>query len=108
MTEGSIPLVTIGIPIKNRFWCIRKVLEAIESLEYPKDKINLVFVDDHSTDGTFEILVKWKNEMERRYYNIVLVQEHTNIPQARNLCIKNMVGEYLLFWDSDVIPQGTS
>ncbi len=104
MSEVNTPLVTIGILTKNRFWCIRKVLEAIESLEYPKDKINLVFVDNHSTDGTFEILAEWKSEMEGRYYNIILIQEHTNIPQARNLCIEKMVGKYLLFWDSDVVP----
>lgn len=100
----NLPLVTIGIPVKNRVWCIRRLLEAVDSLEYPKDRIKLVFVDDYSTDGTFEILAEWKARMEKRYYAIVLVRERTNIPQARNLCVKNMEGKYLLFWDADVLP----
>lgn len=77
---------------------------AIESLEYPKRKIKLVFVDDYSTDGTFEILKGWKAKMGGRYYDALLIQERTNIPQARNLCVKHMEGKYFLFWDSDVIP----
>ncbi|MEM4005189.1 MAG: glycosyltransferase [Desulfurococcaceae archaeon] len=100
----NAPLITIGIPIKNRFQYIGDLLRAIEDLNYPKKKIKLVFVDDFSTDGTYEALVKWKNEVEEKYYKVVLMRERTNIPQARNLCIKNMEGDYLLFWDSDVIP----
>ncbi|MEM2425353.1 MAG: glycosyltransferase, partial [Candidatus Bathyarchaeia archaeon] len=90
--------------IKNRFQYIRNLLNAIENLDYPKKKVKLIFVDDFSIDGTYEALVKWKNEVEEKYYKMVLMRERTNIPQARNLCIKNMEGDYLLFWDSDVIP----
>ncbi|MEM2704302.1 MAG: glycosyltransferase, partial [Candidatus Bathyarchaeia archaeon] len=86
------------------FQYIRNLLNAIENLDYPKKKVKLIFVDDFSTDGTYEALVKWKNEVEEKYYKMVLMRERTNIPQARNLCIKNMEGDYLLFWDSDVIP----
>lgn len=92
------------MPIKNRFQYIGKTLKAIEDLDYPKEKIKLVFVDDYSTDGTYEVLMEWKNKVEKKYYYIVLIRERTNIPQARNICIKNMEGDYLLFWDSDVIP----
>lgn len=98
------PLTTIGMIVKNRLVCIRKVLGIIENLEYPKEKIKLVFVDDYSTDGTFEILKEWKVRMEKSYYNVILIQEQTNIPQARTLCFRNMDGDFILFWDSDVIP----
>ncbi|MEM2425231.1 MAG: glycosyltransferase family A protein [Candidatus Bathyarchaeia archaeon] len=42
--------------------------------------------------------------MKEKYYKVVLIRERTNIPKARNLRIKNMEGDYLLFWDSDIIP----
>jgi len=100
----TYPIITIGMLTKNRAWCIRKVLGAIEKLEYLKKKIKLVFVDDHSTDGTFETLAEWRAKINNWYYDIILIQERTNIPQARNICIKHMEGKYLLFWDSDVIP----
>jgi len=104
MISNEFPLVTIGMPIKNRSWCLNKVLRSIENLVYPQEKIKLVFVDDFSTDGTYEIIAEWAEKMRETYYDITLIQKHTNIPQARNLCIKHMEGKYLLFWDSDVIP----
>ncbi|MEM1714003.1 MAG: glycosyltransferase [Desulfurococcaceae archaeon] len=104
IVDAGIPLITIGLLTKNRAWCTQKVLEAVESLEYPKEKIKLIFVDDFSTNGTYEALVKWKNEVEEKYYKVVLMRERMNIPQARNLCVKNMEGDYLLFWYSYVIP----
>jgi glycosyltransferase involved in cell wall biosynthesis len=98
-------LMTIGMPIKNRAFCIKQVLKNIEELDYPKDKIKIVFVDDYSTDGTFEILTEWKNEVESKYYRICIIRAKSNIPQARNICVKSMEGDYILFWDSDAIVQ---
>jgi len=98
------PLITIGIPTKNRARYIQEVLKAIERLEYPREKIKLIFTDDFSSDGTFEILAEWNARIGRQYYDIVLIQERTNISQARNICIKHLEGKYLLFWDSDVLP----
>jgi len=102
--ESKQPLLTIGILTKNSASSVREVTGAIESLEYPKKRIKLVFVDDYSTDGTFDFLKKWRMENESFYHAIVPVQEHTNIPKARNLCIDTMEGDFILFWDSDVIP----
>lgn len=98
------PLVTIGMPTKNIAWCLPHSLKAIEELKYPKKGIRIVFVDDHSTDDTWEIISEWTNCNEKMFHDILLFREHTNIPQARNLCIRHMKGNYILFWDSDVIP----
>jgi len=103
LTE-HFPLLTIGMPVKNRAWCIRETLKAIDNIDYPKDKLKIIFVDDYSTDGTFEILKEWKARKGDLYHGIMLVQKRTNIPQARNVCIENMEGDFILFWDSDVKP----
>jgi len=98
------PLVTIGIPIKNRGTCIARLLESIETLDYPKPKIELVFVDAFSVDGTYEAMVNWRDKNKIYFYDIKLIQKETNIPQARNVILNNSHGEYVLFWDSDVVP----
>ena len=100
----SEPSITIGMPIKDRVSYIAKVLESIDNLDYPKLKIKLVFVDAFSVDGTYEVLVNWKEKFKGCYYDIVILQQETNIPRARNICINNAYGDYVLFWDSDVIP----
>jgi len=105
MPEASLPLVTVGILVKNRIWCIRRVLETIENVNYPKRLLKIVFVDDYSTDGTYEIICEWASKAYKKgFYKVNVIRARTNIPQARNLCIKHMEGKYLLFWDSDVIP----
>jgi len=96
-------LITIGMPIKNRAFCIDRVLRNMEELDYPKNKLKIVFVDDYSTDGTYEKLCEWRDKMKDRYYGIILIRSRSNIPQARNICVKNMEGDYILFWDSDAI-----
>ncbi len=100
----SNPSLTIGMPVKDRVCNIRRVLEGIENLDYPKSQIKLIFVDAFSVDGTYEIIVSWKKKLERYYQDILLIQKKTNIPQARNICINNVCGDFILFWDSDVIP----
>jgi glycosyltransferase involved in cell wall biosynthesis len=89
---------------KNRAWCLPRVLQAIEDNDYPSQRLKLVFVDDFSDDGSWEILEKWRSQHSELYHEILILREHTNIPEARNLCLDNAEGGYALFWDSDVIP----
>ncbi|MEZ0346057.1 MAG: glycosyltransferase [Infirmifilum sp.] len=99
------PLITICIPIKNRAWILDKLFRALESLEYPKINSKIVFVDGCSTDGTYEGILEWsKKAKELGFREVKIVRAESNIPQARNICIKYMEGKYLLYWDSDVIP----
>jgi len=102
---GELPLITIGVPTKNRAWTIRKILKALDSIEYPTHLLKVVFVDDYSTDDTYEIICEWASKAsEKGFHKVEVIRARTNIPQARNLCVKKMEGKYLLFWDSDVIP----
>ena len=105
MTRNALPLVTICIPTKNRAWFIGKVLHAIENIDYPKHLVKIVFVDDYSTDDTFEIISEWASNASKKYsMKVEVIRAKTNIPQARNICIEHLEGKYLLFWDSDIIP----
>lgn len=101
------PIITIGILTYNRSLSIPFVLEAVKNLEYPKDRIRIVFVDNNSQDNTPSILSKFKAQMNS-YYESIIIQSHEqrksgNIPEGRNICISNSIGEYLLYIDSDVV-----
>ncbi|CCC81987.1 glycosyltransferase [Thermoproteus tenax] len=97
------PLITICMPVKNRAWHLNKVLRAIEELDYPRDYLELVFVDGYSQDGSYEVLAKWRDGAIG-FRRVELIRAKTNISQARNECVKRTSGDYLLFWDSDVVP----
>ncbi|MCX8189443.1 MAG: glycosyltransferase [Nitrososphaeria archaeon] len=97
------PILTIGVPTYNRLYCIDRVLQSIFSQSYPKKYIKLIFVDNYSTDGTFEVLKNFVENVQKEYLAVELHQVRSNIPQARNICLKNMIGDFILFWDSDVL-----
>lgn len=99
-----LSIITIGVPTYNRAWCLPGFLDAVEKLDYPKVKIRIVFVDNFSDDETPRMLTEFKERLGNDYESVVIISERSNIPEARNTCVKNSIGEYLLFLDTDVIP----
>jgi glycosyltransferase involved in cell wall biosynthesis len=90
------------MPLKNSAWCLDQVLDSLSRQEYPKKSIQIVFVDDYSTDETYGKILGWTDEHRNEYSEITILREKSNIPQARNTCLRNSRGNYILFWDSDV------
>ena len=100
-------LLTVGVVVWNRAWVISKMLDSLNSQTYPHDKIYVVVVDNESTDGTLD-LVRQFFLNGKDFYGHKIISQKCNIPQGRNLAIKNMLGDYLVFWDSDVIMEPTA
>ncbi|MES2733377.1 MAG: glycosyltransferase family 2 protein [Bacteroidota bacterium] len=50
------PEVTLVVPAYNEFTCIAAKLKNSLALDYPKEKLQLLFVAEGSTDGTLEFL----------------------------------------------------
>jgi len=104
-SDGSDPLITIGMPVLNRARYLPKTLDALFNCGYPRNKTRLVFVDGYSTDGTLEMLRDFEQSHKNEYRDITLIQDSGHIPAARNLCLKNIGdSELLIFLDSDVLP----
>lgn len=52
------PSVAVIVPARNEAENIKTCIESILAQNYPKDKLELIVVDDHSDDATFEIAQK--------------------------------------------------
>ncbi len=100
---SPIPALTIGVPTHNRAWCLLRFIDALRRIDYPKNRIRIVFVDNLSSDSTRSILEDFKEHDAQDYELVLVFSKATNIPEARNLCVDYSVGDYLLFLDSDVI-----
>ena len=88
--------ISIIIPIYN---CEEYIHECIDSLlKQSLREIEIICVDDQSTDSSYEIIKEYAQKDKRV---IALQQEHSNAGNARNLGIKHAKGKYLLFLDSD-------
>ena len=84
-----ISLSTI-IPVYNRVHLIDRTLASIINQD-----IEIIVVNDGSTDGTAECLAKYGDRI------IVLHQKNKGPGAARNLGIAQATGDYILFLDSD-------
>ena len=89
----SGPLVSVIIPTFNR---ARTITHAVESvLQQTHRPLELIVVDDGSTDGTAEVLRAYQDRL------IYVYQENAGPAAARNRGIRESKGDLLAFLDSD-------
>jgi glycosyltransferase involved in cell wall biosynthesis len=82
------------------------MLNALLNQTYPHNKIYVLIVDNESTDKTAQVAKAILEKADFNGYRII--EKKSNIPQGRNICIENMVGDKMLFWDSDVVLESTA
>ena len=95
------PLVSILIPIYNVEKYLGKCLDSVFSQTYKN--VEFVFVDDCSTDDTYNVLISSikQNNIPEYKYTIVSHKQNEGIAVSRADCIANAKGEYVQFVDSD-------
>lgn len=86
-------LVTVILPTFNRAWSLKQAIDSVFFQDYPY--IELIVIDDGSTDNTQQLLKEYKNKIK------VLKQKNRGVSSARNAGIKNSTGQFIAFLDSD-------
>lgn len=89
-------LISVIVPVYNVEKYIDRCIESIVNQTY-RD-IELILVDDGSTDSSQELCKKWEKKDSRIK---VLHKENGGVETARNYGLDNANGEYIGFIDSD-------
>lgn len=90
--------VSIIVSIYNAEMFLREMLDSLVGQSYPKEFLEVILVNDGSTDTTIDICKTYCD----KYDNFVLVnKENGGISSARNAGLKAASGEYVTFLDSD-------
>lgn len=90
------PLVTVIVPVYNIKEYLTRCVKSITGQTY--QNLEILLVDDGSTDGSGQLLDELAKEDERIR---VFHKENGGSSSARNLAIENAKGMYLGFVDSD-------
>lgn len=56
LAEEELPTVSVIVAARNEKDNILRCLQSLDALVYPENKLEILIVDDHSTDGTGEII----------------------------------------------------
>ncbi len=88
--------VSVIVPVYNQEKYIERCIDSI--LAQSLQEIEVILVDDGSTDATADILSHYEQKDERI---TVLHQQNQYAGVARNHGLQIAKGEYVIFWDSD-------
>lgn len=92
---NALSKVSAIITTHNRLPLLKKAVISVQNQTYPN--IELIVVDDGSTDGT----KKYCNSIKNAKYIYIPKTKHKNGSYARNLGLSAATGQYIAFLDDD-------
>ncbi len=97
------PNVSILIPVKNEERVVGRLLDAVTRLDYPRENLEVVLVEDGSTDRTLDIARAYSG----RFPWIKVF--HRNVSNGKgdalNFAFHQSTGEIIATFDADDIPE---
>ena len=92
--------LSIVVPVFNTEDYLPNVLESIVNQSIGLENIEVILVDDCSTDKSWSII----NEYSKKYDNIIgihLLENSQSPSKPRNIGVRNASSDYIIFQDSD-------
>src|SRR3989344_1662017 len=101
--KGKVEPVSIVMPCYNEQKNIGLAIESLLNLKYPKDMLEIIIVDDKSTDNSVNIVRNY----EKKYKNVRLIVNKRNsggAAEPTNIGIKAAKYDYVAVADADSTP----
>lgn len=88
--------VSVIIPAYNEEKTVAKTIESVLNLDYPREKLDIMVVDDGSTDNTLKIAKKYVSKGVRVY-----TKSNEGKASALNFALEKAKGEFVGALDAD-------
>ncbi len=104
------PTITFVVPAKNEEDNIRETLLRFAEVEYPSEKIEVIAINDGSTDGTFGEMERAAKDISGSVARVEVVDWKVNRGKRAGMAegVKRAKNEIIIFIDSDsfISPDG--
>ncbi len=112
-TDGHIPLkeypmVSVMVPAHNESIVIRKTVEALLKFDYPRDRYEIIVINDNSTDDSAQVLERIQAQHPDR--KLIVINTDNVVggkgkSGALNIGLSVASGSVLAIYDADNTPQ---
>lgn len=102
----NVPEVTVQLPIFNEKYVVKRLVDSVAALNYPKNKMEIQILDD-SSDQTYEILQNKSEELKRKGFDVKHIhRKNREGYKAGALAagLEQAKGEFVAIFDADFIP----
>jgi cellulose synthase/poly-beta-1,6-N-acetylglucosamine synthase-like glycosyltransferase len=98
-SSAELPGVSIIVPAYNEESVLPAKIENLRELDFPRERLQVVFVSDGSEDGTNQILQNLTDENYQR----ILLTERKGKANALNQAVARATNEILVFCDAGTL-----
>lgn len=110
LIDSEYQSVTVIVPMHNEEKVIDFVMQSLIKCDYPHDKLEIIGVNDHSTDKTSEILDSYADLSRGRpdLFPLIRAFHRNEGPRGKQNALNEAVemanGEIILVFDADYLP----
>jgi cellulose synthase/poly-beta-1,6-N-acetylglucosamine synthase-like glycosyltransferase len=101
-SEGLQPSFSIIVPVKNEERVMDRLLNSLSNLDYPQNKLEVIIVEDGSTDKTNDICINCAKEHDN--VKILHKKLSNGKPSALNFGLAQAQGDIVAIFDADNVP----
>lgn len=102
--EKNLPTFSIVVPAKNEETVLHRLLNALMHQNYSREKVEVIVVEDGSTDATVDICQEYARKTQG-WIRIVHAENSYGKPSALNRALKVCRGDIIAVFDADSIPE---
>ena len=105
-SDSGYLFITVLIPVRNEVTNLPALVKCLENQTYAPDKFEVIFIDDHSEDGTFEYLLDLSRSSTLNLSVYKLEEDLVNSISHKKAAITYGVtkssGDFIILTDGDV------
>ncbi|MBC1471691.1 glycosyltransferase family 2 protein [Listeria seeligeri] len=104
----DVPFISVMVPAHNEGKVIVKTVESLLAFDYPKDRYEIIVINDNSSDSSAELLEAIQAKNPARQLKVINTDNVTGgkgKSNALNIGFAESRGEYIAIYDADNTPE---